>query len=83
MRRTEGRKSAYHGTASAVHFRALGDLVDNLPVGPQGDADRVGFGGNMLGEYGTVGFITLGAEHLLDIGNRVDAPIIGTVANIG
>ena len=37
----------------------------------------------MLGEYGTVGFIMLGAEHLLDIGNRVDAPIIGTVANIG
>ena len=37
----------------------------------------------MLGKYGAVGVIMPGAEHFLDLGNRIDTLVVCTVADIG
>ena len=37
----------------------------------------------MLGKYSAVGVIMPGAEHFLDLGNRIDTLVVCTVADIG
>ena len=71
------------GSILGVHLCALGDLVDNLFVSPESNSNRVGFGGVMLSKYGSVGIIMPGAEHFLDLGNRIDTLVVCTVADIG
>ena len=66
-----------------MHLCAFGDLVDDLLVSPESNSNRFGFGGVMLSKYGSVGIIMPAAEHFLDLGNRFNAPVIGTVADIG
>ena len=66
-----------------MHPCAFGDLVDDLLVGPQGNSHFVGFVSVMLGKYGAVCVIMPGAENFLDLGNRIDARVVCTVADIG
>ena len=66
-----------------MHPCAFGDLVDDLLVGPQGNSHCVGFVSVMLGKYGAVCVIMPGAENFLDLGNRIDARVVCTVADIG
>ena len=55
-----------------MHLRAFGDLVDDLPVVAQAEADQLQILGRIAGNRGAVIRVVPSGEHVFEINRHLD-----------